>query len=338
VSELESELDALAAETGFSGVVRVDLADGVVAAKAYGLAHRAYGIPNTVDTRFAIASGTKGLTALTVVSLIEEGRLELATPARSVLGDALPLIPDDVTVEHLLAHRSGIGDYLDEESELDFRDYLMPVPVHELAATEHYLAALDGHEPKFPAGERFAYCNSGYVVLALIAERIARVPFHELVRQRVCDPAEMGDTEFLRSDELPGRTAIGYLAAEGSRTNVFHLPVRGSGDGGIYTTVEDVARLWQAFFAGRIVSLEWVTEMVRPRSVVAKDTRAYGLGFWLDTTADSAILTGSDAGVSFRTEYRSWEDRITTLISNITHGTSSIARHLADRRSVAEPR
>jgi len=332
VSELESELDSLAAETGFSGVVRVDLADRVEVVKAYGLAHRGCGIPNAVDTRFAIASGTKGLTALTVVSLIEEGRLELATAARSVLEHDLPLIPDDVTVEHLLAHRSGIGDYLDEESDLDLDAYLMPVPVHELAATEQYLPALDGHEPKFAAGERFAYCNSGYVVLALIAERITRVPFHELVRRRVCDPAEIGDTGFLRSDELPDRTAIGYLALEGSRTNVFHLPVRGSGDGGIYSTAEDIARLWRAFFAGRIVSAKWVAEMVRPRSHIATDTRAYGLGFWLDMAADSAMLVGSDAGVSFRTEYRSREDRITTVISNTTHGAWSIARDLADRR------
>lgn len=332
MSELESGLDELAAETGFSGVVRVDLLDRVVVAKAYGLAHRASGIANMVDTRFAIASGTKGLTALTVVSLIEEGRLELATPARAVLGDDLALIPDDVTVEHLLAHRSGIGDYLDEEGELDFHDYLMSVPVQELATTEQYLAVLDGHEPKFRAGERFAYCNSGYVVLALIAERVASVPFHELARERVCGPAEMGDTEFLRSDELPGRTALGYLGAEGSRTNVFHLPVRGSGDGGIYTTVEDVARLWRAFFAGRIVSVEWVAEMVRPRSPIAKGTRGYGLGFWLDTAADSVILTGSDAGVSFRTEYRPGEDSIITVVSNITHGASAVARHLADRR------
>ena len=330
MSDLEFALDALAAETAFSGVVRVDLPDHVVVEKAYGLAQRAYGIPNTAATRFAIASGTKGLTALTVVSLIEEGRLDLAIPARAVLGDDLPLIPDDVTVEHLLSHRSGIGDYLDEEGELDFQDYLMPVPVQELATTEQYLAALDGHEPKFRAGERFAYCNSGYVVLALIAERVARVLFDELVRERVCGPAEMADTEFLRSDELPDRTALGYLDAEESRTNVLHLPVRGSGDGGIYTTVEDVARLWRAFLAGRIVSVEWVAEMVRPRSPVAKDTRGYGLGFWLGAAADSVILTGSDAGVSFRTEYRPREDSIVTVISNITHGASAMAHHLAD--------
>ena len=83
VSELESELDALAAETAFSGAVRVDRSGEVELAKAYGLAHRGYEIPNEVDTRFATASATKGLTALTVVSLIEEGRLESATTARS---------------------------------------------------------------------------------------------------------------------------------------------------------------------------------------------------------------------------------------------------------------
>jgi CubicO group peptidase (beta-lactamase class C family) len=243
-----------------------------------------------------------------------------------VLGHDLPLIPDDVTVEHLLAHRSGIGDYLDEENDLDLEEYLMPVPVHELAATEQYLPALDGHEAKFVAGERFAYCNSGYVVLALIAERVMGVPFQELVCQRVCGPGEMADTAFLRSDELPDRTAVGYLAPEGWRTNVFHLPVRGNGDGGIYSTAEDIARLWRAFFAGRIVSVEWVAEMLRPRSLIPAGARAYGLGFWLDTAADSAVLVGSDAGVSFRTEYRSREDRITTLISNTTHGAWLIAR------------
>jgi CubicO group peptidase (beta-lactamase class C family) len=125
--------------------------------------------------------GTKGLTALTVVSLIEDGLLELSTSARSLLGNDLPLIGDDVTVEQLLAHRSGIGDYLDEESDLDIDDYLMPVPVHELATTEDYLPALDGHPSKFAPEERFSYCNGGYVVLALIAERVSGIAFNELV-------------------------------------------------------------------------------------------------------------------------------------------------------------
>jgi CubicO group peptidase (beta-lactamase class C family) len=94
-------IDSLAARSGFAGVVSVDRGGEIGFGKAYGLAHRAQQVPNTVDTRFAIASGTKGLTALTVVSLMSDGALGPATAARSVLGRDLPLIGDDVTVRAL---------------------------------------------------------------------------------------------------------------------------------------------------------------------------------------------------------------------------------------------
>ena len=326
----ELELDVIASETGFSGVVRVDRGDRVEIVKAYGLADRSYDIPNEVDTRFALASGTKGLTALTVVSLVEDGTLQLTTTARSVLGKDIPLVGDGVTVEHLLAHRSGIGDYLDEELGLDLDEYLMPVPVHELATTEDYLAVLDGHPPKFAPGERFAYCNSGYVVLALIAERATGTPFHELVQRRVCERAGMRDTAFLRSDELPARTARGYLEGN-DRTNVFHLPVRGSGDGGIYSTAADIRSLWTAFFDGRIVSHDWVAEMVRPRSDVSSQSRRYGLGFWLHASGDAALLTGFDAGVSFSSMHEPQSNVTRTVISNTSHGTGPVSSYLDDQ-------
>ena len=149
---LEDAVDSAATRTGFSGVVRVDRGDEMELAKAYGLADRAHAIPNTVETLFATASATKGFTALTVMSLVEDGTLELTTTVRSVLGDDLPLIADDVTLEHLMAHRSGIGDYLDEDEVESVTDYVMPVPVHRLATTEAFLEVLDGHETVFPGG------------------------------------------------------------------------------------------------------------------------------------------------------------------------------------------
>jgi len=331
VAGLAADLDSLAVTTSFSGVVRVDEGDRVVFEHAYGLANRGWNVANALDTRFATASGTKGLTALTIASLVEDGSLSLATPARAVLGADLRLISGDVTVEHLLAHRSGIGDYLDEEQELDFRDYLMPVPVHELATSEQYVVALDGLPAKFAPGERFAYCNSGYVVLALIAERVSGVPFHELVVQRVCEPAGLVDTAFLRSDELPERTAVGYLDADGLRTNVFHLPVRGSGDGGIYTTAADVARLWRALFGGEIITSSLVAELVRPRSTTASSLPAYGLGFWLDPDGGVVALVGSDAGVSFATQHVRERRLTATVISNTTEGAWPLARLLRER-------
>ncbi len=326
---LAKELDDLVSASSFSGVVRVDRGGDVAFAKAYGFAHRALEIPNETDTRFAIASGVKGMTALTVMSLVEDGTIGLATTARSVLGDDLPLIADDVTVEHLLAHRSGIGDYFDEDVETDANAYLLPVPVHQLAETEQYLAVLGGHPTKFAAGERFSYCNGGYVVLALIAERASGIPFHELVAQRVCEPAGMRDTAFLRSDELPGRAAVGYLAADGLRTNVLHLPVRGSGDGGIYTTAADIRALWSAFFGARIVPERRVREMTHARSEANEHWR-YGIGFWLHASTGTVVLEGYDAGVSFRSLHDPRADVTATVISNWTDGAWPIGKRLAE--------
>src|SRR5689334_20944808 len=130
---LRDDVERLASDSGFSGVIRIDRGARVEVETARGMADRGHGIPNTPDTQFGIASGTKGLTALTVVSLIAEGSLDLETKARALLRDDLPLIDDGVTVEHLLAHRSGIGDYLDEDTDISFTDYLLTVPPHELA-------------------------------------------------------------------------------------------------------------------------------------------------------------------------------------------------------------
>jgi CubicO group peptidase (beta-lactamase class C family) len=326
---LSDRIDSTARDSGFSGVVRVERAGRVEFAKAYGLADRSHAIENTLDTRFAIASGAKGLTALTVMSLIEDGSLNLGTTARSVLGGDLPLIDDAVTVEHLLAHRSGIGDYLDEDAG-EVTDYVMPVPVHELSTTEDYLAVLDGHPMAFPPGERFEYCNGGYVVLALIAERASGVPFHELVRTRVCEPAGMMHTAFLRSDELPGDAALGYLTPEEPRTNVLHLPVLGSGDGGIYSTVEDFSSFWSALFDGRIVPRDRVDEMIRPRSTVTDGSKRYGLGFWLHRSSEAVWLEGHDAGVSFDSQHDPASGVTYTVISNTSEGAWPISRLLVE--------
>ena len=322
-------IDPIAGQNGFAGVVSVNRGGEIEFVKAYGLAHRAHQIPNTADTRFAIASGSKGLTALTVVSLITDNELSMSTTARSVLGTDLPLIGGDVTIEHLLAHRSGIGDYLDEEGRLRHHRLCAHRQAQDLAATEQYLAVLDGHPAKFAAGERFCYCNGGYVILALIAERVSGTAFHQLVRERVCIPAGMADTGFIRSDELPGRTALGYLPVAGSsRTNVFHLPVLGSGDGGIYSTAADIATFWQSLFTGKIAPAAWVAEMVRARSDVPSASMRYGLGFWLGRHGDTVILEGCDAGVSFRSVHDPKSNVTHTVISNSSDGAWPITKRL----------
>ena len=331
VKDLQEAVDAAARDSGFSGVVRLDRAGRTELSAAYGLADRAHRVPNTVETRFGIASGTKTLTALTVMSLVERRTLTLETTARSLLGDDLPLVRDDVTIEHLLAHRSGIGDYLDEDAVGSITDYVMPVPVHQLAATEQYLSVLGGHETVSPPGERFSYNNGGYVLLALLAERATGTDFPSLVQALVCEPAGMVDTAFLRSDELPGDAASGYLAVDGLRTNVLHLPVRGSGDGGCYSTTADLSALWDSLLAGRIVSSEAVAEMVRPHSDWPEESKRYGLGFHLDGVGDAAWLEGYDAGVSFVSQHQPSAAVTYTVIANWSDGAWPIVRRLEER-------
>lgn len=335
--ELRAIVDQAITEHGFSGVVRVDRSDDVVISLAAGSADRRLAIPNTSTTRFGVASATKGFTALAVMSLVADGILDLDGSARALLGGDLPLIDDEVTIRHLLAHRSGIGDYLDEEAGGDINDYVMAVPVHELSSAEAYLAVLDGFPQREAPGSVFRYNNSGYVVLAIIAERAARRSYHELVDDLVVHRAGLHATAFERGDEMPGDVAVGYLAREGIRSNVLHLPVIGAGDGGIVTAADDVHRLWRALFDDRIVPAEIRMVMVEPVSATSDGQHRYGLGFWLHPTGDEVILVGMDAGISFRSVHDPATSRTHTVISNTSSGAWPVARAIESALGLREP-
>jgi CubicO group peptidase (beta-lactamase class C family) len=326
--ELAARVDTVITQSRLSGVVRVDRGAQIVLERAAGWAHRAYAIPMTSQTRLAMASGSKGLTAVTVLSLASDGTLPLATRARELLGADLPLVDDRVTVEHLLAHRSGIGDYLDESDAAPIDDHVLAVPVHTLADSEDYLSVLDGHPQIFGPGERFEYNDAGFVILAVLAERAAGMAFADLVRQRVCGPAGMTDTEYLRSDALPERTALGYLDPQGDRSNVLHLPVRGSGDGGAYTTAADVRRLWTALRDGVVLDRATIRLAWQPRSDGPSGRFRYGLGFWLHAAGPGVMLEGYDAGVSFRTAFDPATDTTYTVIANWSDGAWPLAKAL----------
>jgi CubicO group peptidase (beta-lactamase class C family) len=327
--DLGNAIDEVAAATNFAGTVRVDL-DGVPALiRSYGLADRRFGVPHTPDTRVGVASANKAFTALVIMQLIETGVLLLTTPARELLGDDLPLIDDAVTIEHLLAHRSGIGDYLDEDEFGDVTDYVLTVPVHELTDAESFLRVLDGHQQRAVPGEVFAYNNGGYALLALLAARVAQASFHDLVRVHVLEPAGMARTAFLRSDELPADAATGYLESTGPRTNVLHLPVIGGGDGGIFTTAADVHAFWDAFDHDRIVTAGTRASMVEPLSM-GSDGWRYGMGFWLDPTNDAVMLEGCDAGASFRTVHRPSTALTHTVLSNTSMGAWPVTKRLGE--------
>jgi CubicO group peptidase (beta-lactamase class C family) len=319
-------LHARAVASGFSGVVRVDQGSETLFTEAYGLADRAHGVAMTTGHRLGVASVSKGFTALAIGSLMDEGRLDLGTSVRSVLGDDLPLVDDAVTVGHLLSHTSGIGDYLDESAGGDITDHVLGRPVHELDDTERFLPLLDGRPQVSPPGERFAYSNAGFVVLALVAQRVAGLPYPEVVTRRVLEPAGMTRTGFPRTDALPGDVARGYLTGEGLRTNVLHLPVVPSGDGGAVTTAADLTRFWLALRAHRIVSAGTLAALVEPVSTVADERMRYGRGFWLDLDGPGLVLEGYDAGVSARTRHDPTTDVTVTVLANTSNGAWPVLR------------
>lgn len=318
-------LQELAEQHAFSGAVRIRVGGETILEFAAGFADRANDRRNTLQTRFGVASVTKGLTALTAMALIEDGEVQLDTPVRAVLGTDLAAIDDHVTVGQLLAHRSGIGDYLDEEVLGDIDDYVFAErSAHTLAGPNDYLDLLAPHAQRTVPGEHFAYNNSGFVVLSIVIERLTG-SFHRAVQDRVLDPAGMMSSGFFRSDALPPDVAVGYL--QDGRTNVFHLPVIGAGDGGVYLTLDDAMAFWQAVRAGRVVSsdsLAVMTSVVTDRG----DKASYGRGFWLDRTGDHVWLEGMDAGVSSQTGFIASQDLTYAVFANTSSGAWPLVRAL----------
>lgn len=321
------QLEELAITADFSGVARVQYRGEVVSEFACGHADRANGRVNNLETRFGVASGAKPLTALTIMSLVESGQLALDTTVRSVVAGDLPNVDQAVTIDHLLTHRSGVGDYLDEEAIGDIDDYLLGrLSAHILETVSDYLPLLNAHEQQRMPGERFAYNNSGFVMLSLVIETLAG-SFHRAVRDRVLSTAGMPEAGFFRSDDLPANTALGYL--ENGRSNVFHLPVIGTGDGGVFLTLEDTVVFWDALFTGRIVSLESVAAMTAEVSV-HDETRSYGKGFWLGPGADHVWIEGMDAGVSFQSGVFRDADVRYSVLSNTSSGAWPLVAAIRD--------
>jgi CubicO group peptidase (beta-lactamase class C family) len=318
-------LDLAAQERRLSGVVTIDVGEEQAYEACYGYAHRALAASTIRQTRFALASGSKIMTALGILRLVEDGALRLGDPVRPILGDDLPLIDDAVTIEQLIGHSSGIGDYLDEEADGEVTDYVLPVPVHTLADTAAFVPVVDGFPQVSPPGERFTYNNGGYIVLAVIIDRLSEVGFHTYVEQQVCARAGLNRTSYLRSDELPGDAALGYLLDDGNWNNVLHLPVRGNGDGGIYSTVDDLHTFWQAMVAGRIVSAELVETMITPRHDVPAEGLRFGLGCWLHSTGPAIVMEGHDAGVSMRSVHDPATRTTATVLANTSEGAWGVA-------------
>ena len=127
-------------------------------------ADRAHELPNRPDTQFGMASGSKIFTALAVLSLVEDGTLDLDESVRRWLGGDLQQVDDAVTLRHLLSHTSGVGEYLDDDADAD--TYILPGSMHTYRTPEDFVPLLDVPMLGSPGAE-FAYSNGGFVLLGL---------------------------------------------------------------------------------------------------------------------------------------------------------------------------
>lgn len=322
-NKLKEQIYQKAEETRFSGVVSLAAKEDLFQA-AFGYRDRANKLPNTTKTRFGIASGTKGFTALGIAALIDEGKFGLDTFAYTIIGNRIKNLHKNITIRQLLAHTSGIGDYYDEDEIDDTNEFILAIPIQNLVSPLDYIPLLEEKAQKFAPGTDTSYSNSGYITLAIIIELVASMPYQKFIEDVVFSKAQMERSGFFRSDCLPANTALGYISEKDQlRTNIFNLPVLGGGDGGAYSTLEDMNRFWQQVKGAHILPDQSVAPFLKWQNMVGN--QGYGYGFWIDDKLDHIKLVGHDAGVSFFSSTSLTRDEQVTIISNTSTGVWPIA-------------
>lgn len=320
-STMQNVIDAInlrAKEHDFSGVISIFGADTTIYHRAFGYRDIRNKIPNTTETKFGIASGTKLFTALGIGKLIEEGKLAFDTRVADIYSDVNPFLDKDATILHLLTHTSGIYDYYDEELVEDFNNYSVEIPWFRLTKPSDYLPLFKNQQMKFPAGARFSYSNGAYVFLGILIEMIADAPYSDFIESEVLQAAGMANSGFFAFNDLPVNTALGYLD-DHHTTNIYNLPLKGGGDGGMYATSEDLRAFWRSLFAGRIVSSEIRDTFLKTQYVFNKIS-GYGCGLYKKLDDSMYSIVGSDAGVGFESCYLLADSIVLNILSNRTDG------------------
>ena len=318
MEELIPKIEQLASKTEFSGVVSIFKDSSALFTKAYGYRDIKNHLPNTTSTVFGIASGTKFFTALGIGVLIDQGLLSLGTTVGEIAQECTGFIDKQATVQHLLTHTSGMYDYYDEESEPDFENFFVEIPWYKLEAPSDYLPLFKGRSAKFPPGERYSYSNGGFVLLGMLIEKLTGSLYRDFIREHVLQVANMHRSGFYAFNDLPENTANGYLE-DRRTTNIYHLPLRGGGDGGMYTTTDDLRAFWDSLFSHRILSTELTATFLKTHYTF--DTASgYGCGIYKRLDNSMFAIEGGDAGVDFSSRYIVPENLTINSLSNITNG------------------
>ncbi len=258
-----------------------------VVRRGYGMANMEARIEAGPATNYRLASITKQFTAAAILLLAEDGRLRLEDGARKWL-PSLPQATGAVTLRHLLTHTSGLVDYEDVMPALAEGKQLRDADVLRLLEAEDRLY--------FQPGSDYRYSNSGYALLALVVERASGQTFQDFLRQRIFVPLGMHDTYAL----VPGGPAIehrayGYSESGAEWTRTDQSPTSAVlGDGGIYSSIDDLAKWDAALYDDRLLGDESRRLAFTPATSTDDPDVAYGYGWRI--TGDSLWHSGETIG------------------------------------------
>jgi CubicO group peptidase (beta-lactamase class C family) len=273
---LDPYLSQLTADDRFSGVVLVARDGRPLFVRAYGLAERADGVPNTPETRFNLASIGKAFTKVAVGQLLSRGRLSLDDPISKFLPDYPNQEARRATVGQLVEHRGGLPDI--------FGPRFAATPRGRLRSNHDWMALFADLPPEFEPGSRNRYCNACYVVLGEIVAAVAGVPYEQYVTEHVFAPAGMVGAGFFASDDIVPRVARGYTrrGPEGKasewRDAVLLHGARGSAAGGSYATAADLLAFDEALRGHRLLDPERTAWFYgEPQASPGRSTAALGI-------------------------------------------------------------
>jgi CubicO group peptidase (beta-lactamase class C family) len=318
MKELIRQLEHTALETGFSGVISIFKGTSTIFNQAFGYRDIKNKLPNLTSTIFGIASGTKLFTALGIGKLIDQGLISLGTTIGEIDREYTHCIDAQATILHLLTHTSGIYDYYDEEIHQDSDNFFVEIPWYKLETPSDYYPLFKNQSMKFPPGARYSYSNGGYVFLGLLIEKLTGMLYRDFILEHVLKAANMHNSGFYALNDLPANTANGYLG-DRKTTNIYHIPLRGGGDGGMYTTTDDLRSFWDKLFTYKIISKE-LTDAYLHTHYRFNDIDGYGCGIYKRLDNSMYSIVGGDAGVGFDSRYLLPDKVIVNILSNITGG------------------
>ncbi|MCB9136003.1 MAG: beta-lactamase family protein [Anaerolineales bacterium] len=339
---LDDYFQSLAAQDEFSGVVQVTRGDEILFTGAYGYASRAWGVKNTLETRFDTASLTKLFTAVATLQLVELGHISLETRVMDFLGLMDTAISPEVNVYHLLTHTSGIGDDADEEAGELYEDLWKTKPNYAVTQTVDFLPQFIHKPPNFSPGQGCRYCNVGYVLLGLVIERVSGMAYRDYVRERIFVPAGMDRAGFFRMDRVNENVAEGAdpLRDEAGRCvgwkrNIYSYPPIGSPDAGAHVTAGDLQKFLRAVQSGQLLFPAQAQAFLTPQVLHSHRDgwdMKYGMGLWFNANPDGEVVYYQKEGINPGTSaiLRHYPKTGTTviLLSNLEDGVWAPARKI----------